>query len=79
MLDWPGMWMDTPENASVNCPLPSLQNKKAGSWTMDPKAGPNHQQPSGLDRSLHVRTRAATRVGTAGMFRFPSRSDLPAL
>jgi hypothetical protein len=47
----------------LNCHLLCFPNKKAGSWTKHPRAGPNHQPPSGLDRSLHIRTPVSIRTG----------------
>ena len=44
----------------LNCHLFGFPNKRAGSWTVHPRAGPiSSQNPSGLDRSLHIRTYAA--------------------
>jgi len=46
----------------LNCHLLCFPNKKAGSWTKHPRAGPNHQPLSGLDRSLHIRTSNAAQA-----------------
>ena len=52
--------------STFNCHLLCFQNKKAGSWINSPRAGPKHQPRSGLDRSLHIRSRPGESV------RYPS-------
>jgi hypothetical protein len=46
----------------LNRHLLCFLNKKAGAWTKHPRAGPNHQPHSGLDRSLHIRTAPSIRI-----------------
>jgi hypothetical protein len=49
---------------SLNCHLLGFPNKRAGSWTVNPEAGPiTNQILSGLDRSLHIRTGSRPRSG----------------
>jgi hypothetical protein len=43
-------------DSALNCHLFCFRNKRADSSTISPRAGPNHRPPSGLDRSLHIRT-----------------------
>jgi len=47
----------------LNCHLLGFQNRRAGTWTMNPRAGPaTNQIRSGLDGSLHIRTATSRRA-----------------
>jgi hypothetical protein len=53
----------------LNCHPLGFQNKRAGSWTLNPSAGPmTNQILSGLDRSLHIRSRICPRSASSAGF-----------